>query len=182
MIRIVGLSGSLRRGSYNTALLRAAARLMPADAELIVRTVAGIPLYDGDLEAANGIPPVVAELKDLIAGADGLILATPEYNHGIPGVFKNAVDWLSRPAVDARRVFGAKPVSLVGASPGGFGTIQAQAAWLPTLRTLGTRPWFGGRLYVASADDVFDAQGDIGDARTREQLQAFLAGFVAFVG
>jgi NAD(P)H-dependent FMN reductase len=97
MATIVGISGSLRRGSFNSALLRAAAELMPDGATLRVETIAGIPLYDADDEATNGLPPAVVRLKDAIAAGDGLLLATPEYNNGIPGVAKNAIDWLSRP-------------------------------------------------------------------------------------
>ena len=130
MTRILGLSGSLRAGSLNTALLRAARDLMPGGSTLGIGSIAGIPLYDGDLEARAGIPAAVAALKDAIADADGLLVATPEYNNSIPGVLKNAVDWLSRPAADIARVFGGRPVALIGASPGGFGTILGQDAWL----------------------------------------------------
>lgn len=145
-IRIVGLSGSLRSGSFNAHLLRAAARVAPAGMEIEVETIRGVPLYDGDVEAAEGLPARVTELKDKIAAADALFLVTPEYNNSIPGVFKNAIDWLTRPASDIPKVFGGKPVAFMGASPGGFGTILSQEAWLPVLRTLGTQPWFGGRL------------------------------------
>jgi NAD(P)H-dependent FMN reductase len=180
MTTIVGIAGSLRSGSWNEALLRAAAQLMPPGAQLDIASIKGIPLYDGDLEAAEGIPAAVAALKDRIAGADGLLLATPEYNNGIPGVFKNAVDWLSRPPADIPRVFRERPVALIGASPGGFGTILAQEAWLPVLRTLGTRPWFGGRLLVSHANTVFNQAGELTDEKIRGQLQQFLQGFVAF--
>jgi NAD(P)H-dependent FMN reductase len=181
-MRIVGLSGSLRAGSYNAALLRGAAGLMPEGAELSIASIRGIPLYDGDAEAANGIPPQVKELKDAIAAAQGLLLVTPEYNNSMPGVFKNAIDWLSRPAADIKRVFGGKPVALIGASPGGFGTILSQDAWLSVLRTLGTKPWFAGRLMVSRAANVFDASGKITDAAVQEQLRQFLVGFVKFAG
>ena len=122
MTTIVGLSGSLRQASFNSALLRAAVALMPPGATLQVGTIRGIPLYDGDVEASTGIPDAVAELKDAIAAADGLLLVTPEYNNSVPGVFKNAIDWLSRPPADAARVFACKPVALIGASPGGQST------------------------------------------------------------
>ncbi|HEV8072950.1 MAG TPA: NADPH-dependent FMN reductase [Opitutaceae bacterium] len=180
MTTIIGLSGSLRKNSYNTALLHAAAALMPEGATLMVKTVHGIPLYNGDDEAAHGIPQVVQELKAAIAAADGLLLSTPEYNNSIPGVFKNAIDWLSRPNADIPKVFGGKPVALIGASPGPYGTLLSQSAWLPTLRTLGTKPWFGGRLMVADADDMFDAAGQLTDAALKERLRKFLAGFARF--
>ena len=181
MARIVGISGSLRRGSYNSALLRAATALMPADSELVVATIAGIPLYDGDVEATEGIPDAVARLKDAIVAADGLLLATPEYNNSVPGVFKNAIDWLSRPPADAARVFAGRRVAIVGASPGGFGTILSQNAWLPILRTLGCELWSGGRLLVSRAAVVFDANGRLIDAKVTESLRTYLRGFVAFV-
>jgi len=178
--RIVGISGSLRRGSLNTALLRAASELMPTGSELQIESIEGIPLYNGDVESAEGIPARVAEIKKGIAAADGLILATPEYNNSIPGVFKNAVDWLSRPPSDIKAVFGGKPVAIMGASPGGFGTVLSQNAWLSVLRTLGTNPWFGGRMLVSRAESVFDETGKMKDEAVRKQLQQFLSGFVEF--
>ena len=180
-IRIVGLSGSLRSGSFNAHLLRAAARVAPAGMEIEVETIRGVPLYDGDVEAAEGLPARVTELKDKIAASDALFLVTPEYNNSIPGVFKNAIDWLTRPASDIPKVFGGKPVAFIGASPGGFGTILSQEAWLPVLRTLGTQPWFGGRLMVSRAHKVFDESGAILDPAIEEALKAYVAGFGGFV-
>jgi len=180
-VKILGISGSLRKGSYNTALLRAAVGLMPEGVQLEAGSIHGIPLYDGDLEAAQGTPPAVQALKDRILQAQGLLLVTPEYNNSLPGPFKNAIDWLSRPSADIPKVFGDRPVGVIGASPGGFGTILAQNAWLPVLRTLGTRPWFGGRMQVSRAGSVFDAAGELTDEATRAQLRKYLAGFVGFI-
>lgn len=180
MITLLGISGSLRRASYNSALLRAATRLMPQDATLEVASIRGIPLYDGDVEA-QGIPPAVSQLKQAVVAAAGVLLVTPEYNNSIPGVFKNTIDWLSRPNSDVKRIFGGRPFAVMGASPGGFGTILSQAAWLPVLRTLGTQFWTGGRLQVSRAAGVFDDAGNLRDAGIEEQLKQFLAGYVAFV-
>ena len=179
MTVLVGFSGSLRKGSFNTALLHAAGAMMPAGSRLEIMSIAAFPLYNGDDEAAYGIPAEVAALKEAIAAADGLLIATPEYNNSIPGVTKNALDWLTRPPADIPRVFAGKPVALMGASPGGFGTILSQNAWLPVLRTLGTELWSGGRLLVSRAGGVFDADGAITDARTSDLLRGFVEGFVA---
>jgi NAD(P)H-dependent FMN reductase len=178
---IIGISGSLRAGSYNTALLRAAAGLAPEGAQLLVKTIHGIPLYDGDVEAKSGIPAAVRELGEGIASADGLLLVTPEYNNSIPGPFKNAIDWLSRMEDEAKPIFAGRPVAVIGASPGGFGTLLAQNAWLSVLRTLETRPWFGGRLLVSRAGGLFDAEGRLMDEGTKKKLREFVAGFVGYV-
>jgi len=180
MTVLVGFSGSLRKGSFNTALLRAAGAMMPAGSRLEIMPIAAFPLYNGDDEVAHGIPAEVTALKDAIAAADGLLIATPEYNNSIPGVTKNALDWLTRPPADIPRVFAGKPVALMGASPGGFGTILSQNAWLPVLRTIGAELWTGGRLLVSRAGSVFDADGAIVDARTHDSLRKFVEGFVAF--
>jgi NAD(P)H-dependent FMN reductase len=181
MARIVGLAGSLRSGSHNAALLRVARELAPPGTAVEIATIAGIPLYDGDLESERGIPEPVATLKDRIAAADGLLLVTPEYNNSLPGVLKNAIDWLSRPPGDIARVFGDKPVAIMGATPGPGGTRLAQSAWLPVLRALGTRVWSGRQLYVAGAGQAFDPEGQLVDERIRKLLGEFVAGFAAFV-
>ncbi|MFO1392974.1 MAG: NADPH-dependent FMN reductase [Steroidobacteraceae bacterium] len=181
-IRILGISGSLRAGSFNTALLRAAAALVDPSIEFEVATLHGIPLYDADVEQREGLPAAVTALRDRIVASDGVLLATPEYNNGIPGVFKNAIDWLSRPPADIPRVFGGRAFAVIGASPGGFGTILSQAAWLPVLRTLGASHWSGGRLMVSRASQVVNANGEITDEATRDLLRKFLVEFAAFAG
>ena len=180
MTRILGISGSLRAGSFNTALLHAAQQVAGDDVTLEAATLHGIPLYDGDVEARDGEPAAVTALKQRILASDGVLLVTPEYNNGIPGVFKNAIDWLSRPAADIARVFGDKPFALVGASPGGFGTILSQNHWLPVLKTLGVQLWAGNRLMVSRAGSAFDADGELVDAKLREQLAGFVQGFATF--
>lgn len=154
---------------------------MPDGATLEIGSIKGIPLYDADVEASQGLPYTVLALKAKIVQANGLLLATPEYNNSMPGVFKNAIDWLSRPNSDIPRIFGNRPVAVIGASPGGFGTILSQNAWLPVLRTLGTRPWFGGRLMVSRAGKLFSDSDELSDEQTRNNLRDFLRGFVTFV-
>jgi NAD(P)H-dependent FMN reductase len=179
-MKILALSGALRRASVNTALLRAAATLAPAGVTVEVRTLHGIPLYDGDVEA-EGIPEAVTTLREAIRAADALLIATPEYNNSMPGVLKNGLDWLSRPSGEGGKLFGGKPTALVGATPGGFGTVQSQDALLSVLRAFGNDFWMGGRLMVSKAGTVFDADGQLVDDKVRAQLQQFVDGFVAFV-
>lgn len=172
---ILGLSGSLRRASFNSGLLRAAAELAPEGVSVEIGSIRDLPLYDGDLEAAAGLPPAVERLQAQLQAADGVLLVTPEYNNGIPGVFKNAIDWMSRgPGL---KMWAGKPVAVIGASPGGFGTILAQAHWLPVLRTLQADLWAEGRLMVSRAGDLFDQDGNLTDAKSRERLAEFMEGF-----
>lgn len=180
-MKILALSGSLRRGSYNTALLRAARTLAPQGVELEIATLQGVPLYDGDVEASSGVPDVVQRLKQALRQASGLLIATPEYNGSIPGVLKNGIDWMSRPASEIANVFGKHPVGLIGATPGRGGTRQSQAAWLPVLSRLGMVTFSEQSLYVDGARDKFDATGQLTDAKTRELLERYLVAFAGFV-
>ena len=111
MATIIGLCGSLRRASFNLMLLHAAVEAAPPGTSIDIESIREIPLYDGDVEAEQGVPPAVQRLKDRIAGADGVLIVTPEYNNSMPGVLKNAIDWLSRPASDIGRVFRGRPVA-----------------------------------------------------------------------
>ncbi len=154
---------------------------MRQGASIEIASIRDIPLYDDDPEAESGLPEPVRALKERIAATDGLLLVTPEYNNAIPGVFKNAIDWLSRPPADMVRIFGDRPVALMGATPGPGGTGLAQAAWLPVLRMLGTRAWFGLRMMASGAGKVFDAEGRLIDEGVKKQLQRFIAGFVEFI-
>lgn len=179
-MNVLGISGSLREGSLNTRLLRAAADLLPPGAELREFTaLREIPPFDQDSEHAP--PPAVVALKEAIAAADAVLIATPEYNHSMPGVLKNVIDWMTRPSADIARVFGNKPVGLIGATPGGLGTAFSQTAWLPVLHTLGTRMYTGRSLYVSNAAKVFDGDGRLIDANVQQRLKGYLEGFVSFI-
>ena len=181
MVAILAIAGSLREKSFNAMLLRAAAEVAPAGTTVEAASIKDIPLYDGDHEASAGIPPAVQALKERIAAAPGVLLVTPEYNNSLPGVFKNAIDWTSRPPADLGRVYAGKPIGVIGATPGLGGTGLAQAAWLPVLRTLGTLPFFGARVQVSSAAKAFDDQGRLVDPTVRGQLEKYMAAFAAFV-
>ena len=177
MPQILGLSGSLRKGSFNAGLLRAARDLAPEGTEIQIGSILDVPLYNADEEAAHGLPASVQRLQAQLQAADGLLLVTPEYNNGIPGVFKNAIDWMSRGPGLA--YFVGKPVALLGASPGGFGTVLAQNDWLPVLRTLKAVLWVEGRMLVSRASGLCDENGALTDDRTRAALRDFIAGYSA---
>ena len=181
MTTIIGISGSLRKGSYNTGLLRAVVETAPEGCTVDVAPIRGIPLYDGDVEETKGIPEVVEGIKDRIEKADALLLITPEYNNSIPGVLKNAMDWLSRPPQDRERVFGGKTVGLMGASLGSFGTVNAQTAWLPVFRVLNMRIWFGKQLYVGGAMNLFDKSGNLVDENTNKRVASYMSAFAEHV-
>ena len=178
--RIVGISGSLRRGSYNTRLLEAVRGFIPDEIEFEIASIREIPLYNADVESESGVPESVAAVKEQLASAEGLIIATPEYNHSIPGVAKNAIDWLSRPPRDVPRVFRDLQVALMGATPGRGATLLSQNAWLPILHTLGMRLWSGRSMAVPAAGEKFGDEG-LHDEKTLELLEKFVRGFTETV-
>lgn len=177
-LRILGIAGSLRQGSLNRALLRAAVGLAPPRMALSIFDLEAVPLYNGDVEAA-GDPPGVVALKQAIATADGVLMATPEYNHGVPGVMKNAIDWASRPPGAA--VLGGKPVGLIGASPGITGTARGQSQLRQAFEFTNSYCMPQPELLVFKAHEKFDAGGALADAATAQYLQRYLVAFAAWV-
>jgi chromate reductase, NAD(P)H dehydrogenase (quinone) len=177
-MRVLGISGSLRRGSYNHALLREAAERLPAGVELVeFERLAEIPPYDADLEAET-TPAAVAELRQAMRDADAVLIATPEYNHSIPGVLKNALDWASRPA--GKSALTGTPSAVIGASTGMFGAVWAQAETRKVLGALGGRV-LEAELPVAAAADLYrDGRLDLSPEQS-QQLEEILATLVAEV-
>jgi chromate reductase len=177
-LAILGIAGSLRKGSYNRALLRAAIELAPADLSITpFERLGEIPLYDADLEA-RGLPEPVAALRAAMAGADGILVATPEYNHSVPGVLKNAIDWASRPAGYA--AYARKPFGIMGATPGAGATIRGQLALRQVLES-DAYPMPIPEVLIARAGERFDAEGRLTDEPTRRFVTSFLAAFEAWV-
>jgi chromate reductase len=170
-VRVLALSGSLRRGSYNGSLLQAAAELSGAgDVFVLWDELADVPAYSEDLDEAVS-PPAVASLKHEIARADAVLISTPEYNSSIPGALKNALDWTSRPF--ASSPIRNKPVAVIGASSGMFGAVWAQAELRKVLAAMGARV-VEVELAVGLAADRFDADGDLLDEGVRDQLRETL--------
>jgi len=177
-MRVLAISGSLRRDSYNHALLREAAERLPAGVELVeFKRLAEIPPYDADREEL-GMPEPVEALRAAIRETDGVLIATPEYNHSIPGVLKNALDWASRPA--GKSAMNGKPAAVVGASTGMFGAVWAQAETRKVLGALGARV-IESELPVAKAADLY-ADGHLElPPQQAEQLEEILAELVAAI-
>lgn len=163
-VQILGLSGSLRAGSYNTAVLRAAAELAPDDVALEIGSIRDIPLYDDDVRAA-GIPAAVTALQERVLQADAVLIATPEYNYSVPGVLKNAIDWLSRLKPQP---FSDKPVGIMGASGGAIGTARAQYDLRKTFVFLNAPVLTQPEVMIAAAHTRFDESGRLTDETTRK--------------
>lgn len=174
---VLALAGSLRRGSYNRRLLEAATELAPQGMVLAIEDeLKVLPFFDEDLEReTGGGPDAVRRLRRRVAAADGLLVATPEYNHSLPGVLKNAIDWLSRPAPD--EVLAGKPVAILGATQGAWGTRLAQATLRQVFTATESRVLPSPALYLRDAARLFDDDGRLVDASTRARLGALLAAF-----
>jgi chromate reductase len=163
-LRVLGFAGSLRAASYNRMLLRAAVELAPEGMEIEIFDIGGIPLFNEDVEAA-GTPPAVEAFREAIRHADALLIATPEYNHGVPGVLKNAVDWASRPPRKA--ALAGKPAAVFGASPGATGTARAQTQLRASFVFTDTPVLPQPEVLVFRAHEKFDADGRLSDEPTR---------------
>ena len=171
---VLGISGSLRRDAYNRRLLEAAGELVPPGIVLHVGDPLGeLPHFDEDLERATpGGPPAVRRLRDRVASADALLIATPEYNQSFPGALKNAIDWLSRPG--PARVLSGKPVAILGASTGRWGTRLAQAGLRHVLTATGALVLPDPAVFVSQADQHFDERGTLTEGATIEALRELL--------
>jgi chromate reductase len=174
---VLGLAGSLRQGSYNRALLRAAQGMTPSGMALDAFDLIDVPLYNGDVEA-QGDPPGVQALKEAIAAADAVLFVTPEYNHGVPGVMKNAVDWASRPPRSAP--LGAKPVGIIGASPGATGSARGQSQLRQAFEFTNSYCMPQPEILVFRAHEKFDGEGRLTDEPTAKFLRAYLEAFMAW--
>ena len=178
--RVAGIPGSLREGSLNKGLLRAAVELAPAGMEIQIYTRLGdIPPYNDDV-FQKGDPEPVADLKAFIAGADAMLISTPEYNYGIPGVLKNAIDWVSRPA--GKSALNRKPAAIMGCSPGLGGTIRAQHALRQSFVFTETHVMLQPEIKIPSAALLFDASSKLTDETTRQYIKKFLDAFVIWIG
>ncbi|HYM01548.1 MAG TPA: NAD(P)H-dependent oxidoreductase [Stellaceae bacterium] len=169
-VKALGISGSLRKGSFNTMALRAAGEVMPDGMTLDVADIAPIPLYNEDVRQA-GFPPAVQRLREQILAADALIIATPEYNYSVPGVLKNAIDWASRPP---DQPFNGKPVGIMGATPSLWGTTRAQYHLRQSCVFLNMFPLNKPEILIAQAAGRFNEQGQLTDATTRDMLRQFM--------
>lgn len=170
--KILGISGSLRKASLNTAALRAAKGLCPANMEIHISSIADVPLYNGDLDEGSGPAPVQA-LRQQVSDADGLLIATPEYNFSVPGVLKNAIDWASRPGY--KSVLAGKPVAVIGVSPSGVGTARAQHELRDVLFGTMSEVFPHPEVLIGNASSRFDAEGQLTDEATRDFLTKMLA-------
>ncbi|UUV34819.1 NAD(P)H-dependent oxidoreductase [Amycolatopsis roodepoortensis] len=171
-LKILAISGSLRDGSYNTALLHAARKLNPGGMTIeLYRGIGDLPLYRQDLDTASP-PEPVADLRRRVAEADGLLIATPEHNASVPAALKNAIDWASRPAAESP--LPGKPIAIAGASPGAFGSVRAQQALRQILASIGADVVVKPEVTVFRSHERFDGEGTLTDDFTASLLAELL--------
>jgi chromate reductase len=176
-MKIIGISGSLRKASYNTALLRALISLQPQGMKIEPIRLKGIPVYDGDDEKAVGKPAAILELDQKIRASDGVIIVTPEYNFSIPGGLKNAIDWLSRGTSPLKW----KRIGILGASDGPIGTARSQYHLRQTLQSQEAIVMPRPEIFVSIAHEKFDAKGNLTDEATLKRLGKWLKAFAEWV-
>ena len=176
-VRILGISGSLRKGSFNSAALRAARELAPQGMSIEIFDIAPIPLYNEDVKA-QGFPPPVEELRRKVLEADGVLLASPEYNYSVSGVLKNTIDWVSRPPAQP---FDGKPIAIMGASGGVLGTARAQYHLRQMFVFMNGHVMNRPEVMIPQAQNKFDAEGKLEDQPTRDFVSALLVAFAAWV-
>ena len=176
--RVVAFAGSLRRRSFNRALIEAAREIAPPGLTIESVEIGGLPFYDADLEA-QGDPPAVTEFKTALASADGILIATPEHNDGVPGVLINALDWGSR--LPGRSPLAGKPTVVMGASPSQVGTARAQLHLRQVLAHVQARALPPPELLVARAHERFDAELHLTDEGTRRLLADLLRRFAIWI-
>jgi chromate reductase, NAD(P)H dehydrogenase (quinone) len=178
-LHLVAIAGSLRKESWNRRLLEAARDLAPAGVRIEILDLRDVPMYDGDLDTDAARPLAVERLKRAVAEADGLLVATPEFNHNIPGVLQNAIDWVSRPAM--KSPLAGKPVAILGASPGALGAARAQQQLKLVLMSTLAQPMPHPGVAVGGVHEKFDAAGRLAHEPTRAFLASFVAQFADYV-
>lgn len=177
-MRIVAFAGSLRRSSFNRSLLVNLTELAPAGMAVEIHSLAGIPLFNPDDEA-EGVPAAVQQLRDAVTAADGLLIVTPEYNAGVPGVLKNTLDWLSRPS--GRSPLAGKPTAIAGVTTGSLGTARAQAQLRALLDHTATPVLPAPQVFISLAKEKFDADGRLTDLKTRAFAATFMGALADWV-
>ena len=169
-VHLAGMSGSLRRESFNTLLLHAVQQLLPENTTMEIVSIADQPLYDADMDvpASTSRPAIVQKFRDILSSADGIVIASPEYNYSIPGGLKNAIDWASR-GQDSPLM--NKPVAVMGATTGMWGTVRMQTAFLPVFTFLNMKPVLKPEVLLAKAQDKFNAEGKLTDDFAKEMIR-----------
>lgn len=177
-LHLLGICGSLRRGSYNRMLLQTVIGMLPDEMTVEPTEIDDIPLYNADLDTAEP-PKAVRRFREQIAAADGLLIASPEYNYSVPGGLKNAIDWASRPANNS--VLNGKPIAIMGAAGGRFGTVRGQLNWRQVFLSTGSYVMLKPELHVPNSAQTFDANGTLRDESLREFIQTYVDAVISWM-